>query len=34
MSYGIVHFFAGGTREQYETSLAAVHPGKGKLPKP
>ena len=32
MAYGIVHFFPGGTREQYEASLAAVHPGEGILP--
>ena len=32
MAYGIVHFFPGGTQEQYEAALAAVHPGKGKLP--
>lgn len=32
MAYGIVHFFPGGTREQYEASMAAVHPGKGQLP--
>ena len=32
MAYGIVHFFAGGTQEQYEASLAAVHPGDGRLP--
>ena len=30
--YGIVHFFPGGTKEQYEASLAAVHPGEGRLP--
>jgi hypothetical protein len=30
--YGIVHFFPGGTREQYEASLAAAHPGKGLRP--
>lgn len=30
MAYGIVHFFPGGTREQYEASLAAVHPDGGK----
>jgi hypothetical protein len=30
--YGVVHFFAGGTKEQYETSIAAVHPGEGLLP--
>jgi len=29
VSYGIVHFFAGGTKEQYEKSVAAVHPGAG-----
>jgi hypothetical protein len=27
MAYGIVH--AGGTKEQYEASLAKVHPGDG-----
>ena len=32
MAYGIVHHFPGGTKEQYEASIAAVHPGKGKLP--
>lgn len=32
MAYGIVHFFAGGTKEQYEASIAAVHPGGGRLP--
>ena len=32
MAYGIVHHFPGGTREQYEASIAAVHPGEGKLP--
>ncbi|MET4096363.1 hypothetical protein [Arthrobacter sp. UYCu712] len=31
-AYGIVHFFPGGTKEQYEASLAAVHPGEGVLP--
>jgi hypothetical protein len=30
--YGVVHFFAGGTKDQYEASLAAVHPGEGQLP--
>jgi hypothetical protein len=29
MAYGIVHHFPGGTKEQYEASLAAVHPGAG-----
>jgi len=28
----VVHFFAGGTSEQYEASIAAVHPGPGLLP--
>jgi len=32
MAYGIVHHFPGGTREQYEATLAAVHPGRGRLP--
>jgi len=32
MAYGIVHRFAGGTKEQYEASLAAVHPAGGGLP--
>jgi len=31
-AFGIVHFFPGGTKEQYEASLAAVHPGEGRLP--
>jgi len=31
--YGIVHFFPGGTKKQYAASVAAVHPGKSKLPK-
>jgi hypothetical protein len=33
MAYGIIHFFASGTKEQYESSVAAVHPGRGSLPK-
>jgi hypothetical protein len=33
MAYGVVHFFPGGTREQYEASLAAVHPSRASLPK-
>lgn len=32
MAYGIVHQFADGTREQYEASIAAVHPSDGSLP--
>jgi ketosteroid isomerase-like protein len=31
-AYGIVHFFQGGTKEQYEASIAAVHPAGGGLP--
>jgi hypothetical protein len=31
MAYGIVHQFAGGTKEQYEASLVAVHPSDGGL---
>ena len=33
MAYGVVHHFPGGTKEQYEASIGAVHPGKGLLPK-
>ena len=29
MAYGVVHHFAGGTKDQYEASLRAVHPGAG-----
>jgi hypothetical protein len=29
MAYGIVHRFRGGTKEQYEASLAKVHPNQG-----
>ena len=32
MTYGVVHKFAGGTKEQYEASIAAVHPEGGGLP--
>jgi hypothetical protein len=32
MTYGVVHKFAGGTKEQYEASIAAVHPESGGLP--
>ena len=32
MAYGVVHFFSGGTEEQYEASIAAVHPSDGSLP--
>jgi hypothetical protein len=33
MAYGIIHYFPGGTKEQYEASLAAVHPNRNSLPK-
>ena len=29
MAYGIVHFFPGGTKDQYEAALASVHPDDG-----
>lgn len=29
MTFGVVHHFAGGTRENYEASIAAVHPANG-----
>ncbi len=32
MAYAIVHRFPGGTKEQYEAALAAVHPADGSLP--
>ena len=32
MAYGIVHFFPGGTQEQYDATIAAVHPSDGSLP--
>lgn len=33
MAYGIMHYFPGGTKEQYEASIAAVHPSRKSLPK-
>jgi hypothetical protein len=33
MAYGIIHYFPGGTKEQYEASIAAVHPSRSSLPK-
>jgi hypothetical protein len=33
MAYGIVHHFPGGTKDQYEASIAAVHPARDSLPK-
>ncbi len=32
MAYGIVHVFPGGTKDQYDASIAAVHPSDGSLP--
>jgi hypothetical protein len=32
MAFGVVHHFAAGTKAQYDASVAAVHPGKDKLP--
>ena len=32
MAYAIIHQFAGGTQEQYEASLAVVHPSRDSLP--
>ena len=32
MAYGITHYFPGGTKEQYESSIAAVHPSGDRLP--
>jgi hypothetical protein len=32
MAYGVVHRFPGATQEQYEASIAAVHPSDGSLP--
>jgi hypothetical protein len=33
MSYAVVHHFPGGTKDQYEASIAAVHPSRNSLPK-
>jgi len=32
MAFAITHYFAGGTKENYEASIAAVHPSDGRLP--
>jgi len=32
VAYGVVPQFAGATKEQYEASIAAVHPSDGGLP--
>lgn len=31
-AFGVIHFFPGGTKEQYEASIAAVHPSADVLP--
>lgn len=33
MAYAVVHNFPGGTKEQYEASINAVHPSRHVLPK-
>jgi hypothetical protein len=33
MPYAVVHHFPGGTKEQYEASIGAVHPSRSVLPK-
>ena len=33
MAYGVIHFFPGGTKDQYEASIGAVHPSRSSLPK-
>ena len=33
MAYAMTHFFPGGTKEQYEASIATVHPSRTTLPK-
>lgn len=33
MAYGVIHHFPGGTKEQYEASIGAVHPSRTQLPK-
>jgi hypothetical protein len=32
MAYGVVHYFPGGTEEQYEASIAVLHPSRAQLP--
>jgi len=32
MAYGIIHHFPGGTKAQYEATVAVVHPGKDQRP--
>jgi hypothetical protein len=32
VAFGIVHYFPNGTKQNYDASIAAVHPGPGMLP--
>ena len=32
MAFAVIHHFPGGTKEQYEASLEAVHPSRDQLP--
>lgn len=32
MAFAVIHHFPGGTKENYEASIAAVHPSDGGLP--
>ena len=32
MAYAVIHHFPGGTQQNYEASIAAVHPSAGQLP--
>ena len=32
MAFGVIHHFPGGTQEQYEAAIRAVHPGREQLP--
>lgn len=32
MAYGVMHYFADGTQDQYDATIAAVHPDDGSLP--
>jgi hypothetical protein len=32
MAYAVVHYFPGGTKQQYEASIGAVHPNRNTLP--
>lgn len=32
MAFGIIHHFPGGTEQQYEAAIAAVHPSRDQLP--